>query len=274
MTLFKIVALSLLTIALPCLPVHAAEAEWRAADPQNVLVIDTEKGRLFIELHPEIAPKAVERVKRLARRGTYDGLKFHRVIPGFVAQTGNPNNHDSGKTELPNLTPEFRFRLNAAMPHTVVARPAGLNEGFMGALPYISVDETRMAANPDQAVHAWATHCTGTMGMGRDDTPTNSANSEIYFMLAPTQRLDHEYTLLGQVIAGGDILQSLTIGEPPAHPDSMIRVQVLADMPKAPRIEILKTDSSAFATLAAQKREEKGADFSICDITVPARVIP
>lgn len=253
---------------------HAAESDWRAADPQNVLVIDTEKGRSFIELHPEIAPKAVERIKLLARRGTYDRLKFHRVIPGFVAQTGNPNNHDSGKTELPNLTPEFRFRLNAAMPHTIVARPAGLNEGFMGALPYISVDETRMSANPDQAVHAWATHCTGTMGMGRDDTPVNSANSEIYFILAPTQRLDHEYTLFGQVVAGGDVLQALNAGEPPQHPDSMIHVQVLADMPKAPRIEILKTDSSAFAALAAQKRQEKGADFSICDITVPARVIP
>lgn len=264
----------LLTAALLASPLHAAESEWRAADPQNVLVIDTEKGRLYIELHPEMAPKAVERVKLLARRGTYDGLKFHRVIPGFVAQTGNPNNHDSGKTELPNLTPEFRFRLNAAMPHTVVARPAGLNEGFMGALPYISVDESRMSANPDQAVHAWATHCTGTMGMGRDDIPVDSANSEIYFMLAPTQRLDHEYTLVGQVIAGGDVLQSLAAGEPPEHPDSMIHVRVLADMPKAPRIEILKADSAAFKSLADQVRAAKGADFSICDLTVPARVIP
>jgi peptidylprolyl isomerase len=255
-------------------PAHAAESDWRAADPQNVLVIDTEKGRLFIELHPELAPRAVERVKLLARRGTYDGLKFHRVIPGFVAQTGNPNNHDSGKTELPNLKPEFRFRLNAAMPHTVVARPAGLNEGFIGALPYISVDETRMAANPDQAVHAWATHCTGTMGMGRDDMPVDSANSEIYFMLAPTQRLDHEYTLFGQVVADGDVLQSLAAGEPPVQPDSMIRVQVLANMPKAPHIEILKTDSAAFKSLTDQIRGAKGADFSICDITVPARVIP
>ncbi len=254
--------------------VHAAESDWRAADPQNVLVIDTEKGRLFIELHPEVAPKAVERVKLLARRGTYDGLKFHRVIPGFVAQTGNPNNHDSGKTELPNLKPEFRFRLNAAMPHTVVARPAGLNEGFMGALPYISVDETRMSANPDHAVHAWATHCTGTMGMGRDDTPVDSANSEIYFMLAPTQRLDHEYTLFGQVIAGGDVLQSLTAGEPPEHPDTMLHVQVLADMKKAPKMVIMNTKSTAFMALADQVRAEKGADFSICDITVPARVIP
>ena len=264
----------LLMAALLASPVHAAEADWRAADPQNVLVIDTEKGRLFVELHPEMAPKAVERVKLLARRGTYDGLKFHRVIPGFVAQTGNPNNHDSGKTELPNLTPEFRFRLNAAMPHTVVARPSGLNEGFMGALPYISVDETRMSANPDQAVHAWATHCTGTMGMGRDDTPLDSANSEIYFMLAPTQRLDHEYTLFGQMIAGGDVLQSLAAGEPPEHPDSMIHVQLLADMAKAPRIEILKTDSAAFKSLTDQARAAKGADFSICDLTVPARVIP
>jgi peptidylprolyl isomerase len=263
-----------LLVTLAFTPAHAAESEWRATDPQNMLVIDTEKGRLFIELHPEIAPKAVERIKLLARRGTYDGLKFHRVIPGFVAQTGNPNNHDSGKTELPNLTPEFRFRLNAAMPHTVVARPAGLNEGFMGALPYVSVDETRMAANPDKAVHAWGSYCTGTMGMGRDDTPLDSANSEIFFMLAPTQRLDRDYTPVGQVVAGYDVLQALTAGEPPAQPDTMIHVQVLADISHAPRVVILNTQGAIFKAMADDVRQTKGADFSICDITVPARVQP
>ncbi|ESQ83558.1 hypothetical protein AEAC466_12850 [Asticcacaulis sp. AC466] len=252
----------------------AAASDWRVADPQNVLVIDTDKGRVFVELHAEMAPHAVERVKLLARRGSYDGLLFHRVIPGFVAQTGNPNNHDGGKTELANLAPEFRFRLNAGMAHTVVARPAGLNEGFMGALPYVSVDEGRMAVNQDHAVHAWASHCTGTMGMGRDDTPVDSANSEIYFMLAPTQRLDHEYTLFGQVVAGGEVLQALNAGEPPAHPDAMRRVQVLADMTAAPKLEIMDTQSAAFAAQVTRVRAEKGADFSICDITVPARVIP
>ena len=69
-------------------------------DPANTLVIETSKGRIVVEMAPLLAPKAVERVKRLAREGVYDGLKFHRVIAGFVDQTGNPNNHDGGTSSL------------------------------------------------------------------------------------------------------------------------------------------------------------------------------
>ncbi|MFT3995929.1 MAG: peptidylprolyl isomerase, partial [Asticcacaulis sp.] len=64
-------------------------SDWRAPDPENTLLIDSEKGRIVIELYPELAPKAVERIRLLTRRGFYDGLLFHRVIAGFVAQTGN-----------------------------------------------------------------------------------------------------------------------------------------------------------------------------------------
>ncbi len=272
MTLLK--AALLMVLALTTLPAQASESDWLAVTPENTLVIDTEQGRLIIEMHPEIAPKAVERVKLLARRGTYDGLLFHRVIPGFVAQTGDPGNVDGGKTELPNLKPEFRFRLKADMPHTVVARPGGLDVGFMGALPYVSVDEKRMGANPDQAVHAWGSYCTSTMGMGRDDTPLDSANAEIFFMLAPTQRLDRDYTPVGQVIIGGDVLQKLAPGEPPAKPDSMIKVQVMADMKAPPQVRVMNTRSAAFKALTDHVRAKKGADFSVCDITVPARVTP
>ena len=78
-----------------------------AADPENTLVIETTKGRVVIELRPDLAPKHVERIKELTRQGFYNGLKFHRVIDGFMAQTGDPTGTGSGGSDLPDLKAEF-----------------------------------------------------------------------------------------------------------------------------------------------------------------------
>jgi peptidylprolyl isomerase len=67
-----------------------------AADPENTLYLDVPKGRVVIELRPDLAPKTVAQIKALTRRGFYDGIKFHRVIPGFMAQTGDPTGTGSG----------------------------------------------------------------------------------------------------------------------------------------------------------------------------------
>ena len=76
-------------------------------DPENTLYLDLKDGRVVIELLPQIAPKAVERVKILARRGFYDGTPFHRVIDGFMAQGGDPTGTGSGGSDLPDLPAEF-----------------------------------------------------------------------------------------------------------------------------------------------------------------------
>ena len=76
-------------------------------DPENTLIMETTKGRVVIELRPDLAPKHVERIKMLARKGFYDGIKFHRVIDGFMAQTGCPNGTGTGGADLPNLAAEF-----------------------------------------------------------------------------------------------------------------------------------------------------------------------
>ena len=83
-----------------------------AADPENTLVIETTKGRVVIELRPDLAPKHVERIKQLAREGFYDGIPFHRVIDGFMAQTGCPKGTGTGGSGYPNLKAEF-----SAEPH-------------------------------------------------------------------------------------------------------------------------------------------------------------
>jgi cyclophilin family peptidyl-prolyl cis-trans isomerase len=78
-----------------------------ATDPENTLLIETTKGPVVIELRPDLAPKHVERIKKLARAGFYDGIAFHRVIEGFMAQTGCPKGTGTGGSDEPNLKAEF-----------------------------------------------------------------------------------------------------------------------------------------------------------------------
>ena len=94
--------------------------DWRPLDPENTLVVETTKGRIVVEMRPEFAPLAVQRVKLLAREKVYDGLQFHRVIEGFVDQTGNPNNRDGGTSAHPDLAPEFTYKLAPGGPQAVV----------------------------------------------------------------------------------------------------------------------------------------------------------
>ena len=79
----------------------------QAPDPQNTLVIELKTGKVLIKLRPDLAPKHVERAKVLAKQGFYNGLKFHRVIDGFMAQTGDPTGTGSGGSKLPDLAAEF-----------------------------------------------------------------------------------------------------------------------------------------------------------------------
>ncbi|MCB2009059.1 MAG: peptidylprolyl isomerase [Geminicoccaceae bacterium] len=79
----------------------------QAADPENTLYVDTDHGRITIALMPDVAPKHVERIKELVREGFYDGVVFHRVIPGFMAQTGDPTGTGTGGSDKPDLRAEF-----------------------------------------------------------------------------------------------------------------------------------------------------------------------
>jgi peptidylprolyl isomerase len=251
----------------------AGPADWRMLDAENTLLIDTDRGRIVIELRPEFAPLAVARIKRLARSGVYDGLQFHRVIDGFIAQTGNPNNLDGGKSLEPDLPAEFTFRLGAEIPRAQVARPQGESEGFIGAQPYVSVDEIRMAGSPDRRVSAWGAYCSGVVGMGHDADP-DSGNSEFFIMRGTTRSLDRHYAVVGRVVVGLDVVRALTVGDPPLQPSRMLRARVMADLPESlrPQVQVLNTLSPEFRAIADQVRAIKGADFSICDVEAPVQV--
>ena len=83
-----------------------------ARDAENTLILDLKTGPVVIALKPDVAPNHVARIKELARKGFYDGVVFHRVIPGFMAQTGDPTGTGSGGSDLPDLKAEF-----SATPH-------------------------------------------------------------------------------------------------------------------------------------------------------------
>jgi peptidylprolyl isomerase len=84
---------------------HAQTAQ--PLDPENTLVLTLKDGKVTIRLRPDLAPKHVAQVKTLVRRGFYDGIVFHRVIPGFMAQTGDPRGDGTGGSDLPNIPAEF-----------------------------------------------------------------------------------------------------------------------------------------------------------------------
>lgn len=248
-----------------------AAGDWRPLDPEQTLVIDTSKGRIVVEMAPLLAPKSVERVKRLAKEGVYDGLLFHRVIEGFVDQTGDPNNKDGGVSAYPDLPAEFSARLPAEAVSRVVERSDGF-EGFLGSVPVAGVSQAEQALGSDHRPRAWGAYCAGVAGMGRQ-AGIDTGNAEIFFMRAPARRLDHDYSVWGRVVQGLDVVRAVKVGEPPADPDRMIRVRLMADLPpgERPTLQVADTTGPAFRAQAAALKAKLGPEFSVCDLTVAVR---
>ena len=131
----------------------------------NRLVMETSKGRVVIALRPDLAPNHVERIKTLSQQGFYDGVPFHRVIDGFMAQTGDPTGTGTGGSKLPDLKAEFT--------QTPFKR--------------------------------------GTVGMARASSP-DSANSQFFICLADAPFLNGQYTVIGEVTSGMDVVDKIKKG--------------------------------------------------------------
>jgi peptidylprolyl isomerase len=246
---------------------------WRQVDPENTLYIDTAHGRIVIELYPEIAPRHVERIKTLTREHFYDNLTFHRVINDFMAQTGDPLATGEGASSLPDLREEFMFRRGPDMPFVQAAEQSRARLGFYKALPIESQPDAQMAVTADGRVQANALHCQGVVSMARSEN-VNSANSQFFIMRQPNTALDKRYTIFGRVVWGQSAVMQLAVGEPPPVPDRMLQVRVAADLPENERapIFVLRTDGPQFRELIDRTRRDRQADFSVCDVEIPARV--
>lgn len=249
-------------------------SDWRTPDPDDVLVIDTSKGRVIVELVPEVAPGHVARLKDLARKGTYDGRTFFRVIDRFMAQTGDPTDTGEGDTDLPDLKAEFTFRRTADLPFAIASSPWGTEEGFVKSLPVVSQAMSWSEMTADRKVAAWGSYCPGVVGMARGDE-VDSANSQFFLMRQPYLSLDKRYTAFGRVISGLEAIRAIKTGEPvPAPQDRMDRVRVLADIPASerPAVRVIDPAGPWFKGEIKRLRKTKGADFSLCDVNIPVKV--
>lgn len=254
-----------------------AAGDWRVVAPDNLLVIDTSKGRILVEMTPEAAPGHVARMRLLAKAGFYDGLNWHRVIDAFMAQTGDPLGTGEGQSWHPDLKAEFTFRRDAQTPFAAVAAPAGALMGFVQSLPVQTQPDVVMRTTADGKVHAWGLYCPGVAGMARDDAP-DSANSQFFLMRQPYPALDKRYTVWGRVVSGLDVVRALKFSPNPdgivSDPDRMTRVRVAGDLAEAerPTVRVLSTSSAPFRALVERTRTARGADFSVCDIDLPVQL--
>lgn len=247
----------------------------REIDPDNILVVETSKGRIIAELVPAVAPKTVERVKALTRQGLYDGRTFFRVIDDFMAQTGDPEDTGRGASALPDLEAEFTFRRSADMRMVQVPNPRQ-TAGFIGSLPVRTQPDAQMAITADGKVPAYGLFCPGVLGMARSNEP-NSGNSQFFFMRQSAEPLNGKYTAFGRVITGLDVVRTIKTGEPVAAPqDTMTKVRLLSDIPAAerPKIQVQATTSPEFAAMMAAKIKANtpGGPIDICSLDIPASV--
>src|SRR5579864_824272 len=184
--MLRLIAVSALVIGLAGALVTPAPAQPLPAglDPQNTILIDTKYGRIIVKLRTDIAPMHAARLKQLARDKFYDNVPFHRVIAGFMAQTGDgQNGNGTGGSKYPNLRAEF------------------------SNVPYKR----------------------GIVGMARTNDP-NSANSQFFIMYADGSFLNGQYTVIGEVVSGMDVVDKIKRGEPVTDPDKMVKVQVASDI--------------------------------------------
>lgn len=260
--------------AAPPVPAVApAAADWRQIPAERLLVIDTTKGQIVVEMAPEVEPTAVAQISRLANEGYYDGLAFFRVIDEFMAQTGDKANTGAGESGQPTIPGVFKFRRAANVPFVAVAngRP-GTVTGFIGTMPIHSQPNELAAMTADGKVESWGAFCTGVTGMARTGDP-NSASAQFFLMRGYTATLDRNYAPWGRVVWGQDVVKAIKIGEPPINPDVMTKVRVASTLPAAerPNLWSLDPNSAAFRSQVAAAVAAKKGTFTACDVTPPVQ---
>ena len=249
--------------------------DWRTVDPENMLVIETSKGRVVVELAPQVAPLHVERIKTLARQKFYDGLEFFRVIDGFMDQTGDPKNDGTGQSELPDIKGEFFFKRAPADPEFVSIGTVITSEaGFIGSMPVFSQLAMMAPLMADGKVNAWGAFCPGVVGAARSGDP-DSANSQFFLMRDHYPALEKTYTAYGRALVGIDVIRAIKVGEPVAPPrDTLVSVRVAADLPEVerPKIRVVDTKSAWFKARANETFVDRGLVFTPCAVDLPVEV--
>jgi len=163
-------------------------------DPENTIIMTLKDGDVIIQLLPDVAPLHSARMKELARAGDYDNVAFHRVIDGFMAQTGDVQHANMEKDYNPGR--------------------AGTGGSGMDDLP---------------AEFSKVPHGRGSLGAARSASP-DSANSQFFINFKDNDFLNGQYTVYGNVISGMKHVDNIAKGEPPANPDRIISMKVASDV--------------------------------------------
>ena len=262
----------------PAANYDAPDEAWRSVDPENLLLLDTDHGRIGVELYPEMAPKHVERIKSLARQKFYNGILFHRVIDGFMNQTGDPEGTGRGGSSLPDLTQEFKFRRDVDAVKVELFESGEELIGFMKSMPISTQPDEQADLTADFMVEAHGLHCPSVASMARAND-VNSANSQFFLMRGTADFLDEQYTIWGVTVMGSDILTKIAVGEVSSNngfkPDTLNKAQIAADLPTnyRPKVQVLKTSGPHFETFLNSLDKGDGTFPELCDIKIPTRVV-
>lgn len=256
----------------------APDSVWRSVDQEDLLYMDLPAGTVIIELRPDLTPGHAVRLKELTREGFYDGLSFHRVIEGFMAQGGDPKGDGTGGSDKPNLQPEFTSDTSkVSNDFTVIGRDRiAPRVGFYKGLPVGAQPEALRAFTKAASVDLWPLHCPGVMSMARA-TPPDSANSQFFLMIGDSRlNLDRRYTVWGKIVDGYEATRRIMRGEPPSRPTPIMRMRVGSDMPASERrkVEVMRTDSEIFMRYLKRRGDVNDTGYvkDICDIRVPTRI--
>lgn len=257
--------------------VDAAPDTWRAVDPENLVIMETSKGQIVLELLPVAAPVHVERFKAYVRSGLYDGTEFHRVIKGFMAQGGDIAATHGPDKMLGSMEAEFVFRRDPAVtPMDTIGPADSADGGFHLGFPITTQPGFLAEMSKDGLVESWIPHCPGVLSSARTDD-ANSADAQFFLISDEGQHLDYKYTAKGRALTGLDVIQSIKLGPgqdgyPIANPDVLVSAKIAADLPEAerPKAFVQRTDTETWQTILANA---DGRRVALCDIPpVPAVV--
>lgn len=257
--------------------VEASPDAWRSVDPENLVIMETSKGQIVIELLPVVAPAHVERFKHYVRAGLYDGTEFHRVIKGFMAQGGDVVATHGADKMLDPLQSEFYFRRDPTdVPIDTVGPEDTADDGLYLGSPMKTQPGFLAEMSKDGLVESWIPHCPGVLSTARTED-RHSGNAQFFLISEDGRHLDYKYTAKGRTLVGLDVIQAIKLGPTPdgypiANPDVVLKVQMAADMPEAERPEafVQRTDTAEWL---ARLDEADAKRTPICDLpTVPAVV--
>ena len=269
--------------------------DWRAVDPENLILVTLQTGTVAIELYPEAAPAHAAQIRDAVRKGFYDDEYFYRVIEGHVAQAGRE--FEASIAPWPTLPFEaerevgeegFAPQGNPDLYATQVGHRAGFAVGREGE-------------------REWLLNCPGALGMARDIDPA-SGSTEIFIPLQPRRYLDRNYTIFGRVIDGMEFIHRLPRVDPSTEEETealfgddpelayqirqyrrskladnqILSARIAADIPveDRPAYDVMQTPSAEWEALKESKRDYTGIAalvslppkvLDVCSLPVPAR---